>query len=77
MRPDIKHGGTFPDYELPDHTKVPRRLSELQGDDRWSSRRARPLLPEGAPAAPRARRPLSQDRRGLHPDGDDRNRRAS
>jgi hypothetical protein len=25
--------GTFPDYELPDHTSVSRRLSELQGDD--------------------------------------------
>src|SRR3954447_14382957 len=33
MRPDIAPGGRFPDYELPDHTKVPRRLSELQGDD--------------------------------------------
>ena len=33
MRPDIAPGGTFPDYELPDHTNVPRRLSELQGDD--------------------------------------------
>ena len=33
MRPDIAPGGTFPDYELPDHTSVPRRLSELQGDD--------------------------------------------
>jgi hypothetical protein len=33
MRPDITPGGTFPDYELPDHTRVPRRLSELQGDD--------------------------------------------
>src|SRR5215211_2910342 len=37
MRPDIAPGGTFPDYELPDHTNVPRRLSELQGDD--------PLIP--------------------------------
>jgi peroxiredoxin len=26
-------GGTFPDYELPDHTGAPRKLSELQGDD--------------------------------------------
>ena len=26
-------GGVFPDYELPDHTKTMRRLSELQGDD--------------------------------------------
>jgi len=33
MRPDIAPGGTFPDYELPDHTGTPRRLSELQGDD--------------------------------------------
>ena len=33
MREDIAPGGTFPDYELPDHTKVLRRLSELQGDD--------------------------------------------
>src|SRR5215510_8722976 len=33
MRPDIKPGGAFPDYELPDHTNTPRRLSELQGED--------------------------------------------
>jgi peroxiredoxin len=33
MRSDIAPGGTFPDYELPDHTKAPRRLSELQGED--------------------------------------------
>ena len=33
MRPDIAPGGTFPDYELPDHESVPRRLSEIQGDD--------------------------------------------
>jgi peroxiredoxin len=33
MRADIKPGGTFPDYELPDQDKVPRTLSELQGDD--------------------------------------------
>jgi len=33
MRADIAPGGTFPDYELPDHTRVRRRLSELQGDD--------------------------------------------
>jgi len=25
--------GTFPDYELLDHTNVPRRLGDLQGDD--------------------------------------------
>jgi peroxiredoxin len=33
MRADIKPGGVFPDYELPDHTEVPRMLSDLQGDD--------------------------------------------
>jgi peroxiredoxin len=33
MRSDIAPGGTFPDYELPDHESVPRRLSELQGAD--------------------------------------------
>ena len=33
MRADIAPGSTFPDYELPDHTSTPRRLSELQGDD--------------------------------------------
>jgi peroxiredoxin len=33
MRSDIVPGGTFPDYELPDHTNVPRKLSEIQGDD--------------------------------------------
>jgi peroxiredoxin len=33
MRSDIIPGGAFPDYELPDQTSTPRRLSELQGDD--------------------------------------------
>jgi peroxiredoxin len=33
MRADIAPGGTFPDYELTDHTKTRRRLSELEGDD--------------------------------------------
>ena len=33
MRADIVPGGTFPDYELPDHTKTQRKLSELQGSD--------------------------------------------
>jgi hypothetical protein len=28
MRSDIAAGGTFPDYELPDHTSVRRKLSE-------------------------------------------------
>jgi peroxiredoxin len=33
MRPDIVPGATFPDYELPDHTRTVRTLSEIQGDD--------------------------------------------
>ena len=33
MRRDIAPGNPFPDYELPDHENVPRKLSELQGDD--------------------------------------------
>ena len=31
MRPDIAVGSTFPDYELTDHNKKRRTLSELQG----------------------------------------------
>ena len=33
MRPDIRPGGIFPDYALPDHTGTVRKLSELQGRD--------------------------------------------
>ena len=33
MRADIKPGGIFPDYELTDHAKTRRKLSELQGID--------------------------------------------
>jgi peroxiredoxin len=33
MRSDIVPGATFPDYELPDHTRTTRKLSEIQGDD--------------------------------------------
>ena len=33
MRSDIAPGGTFPDYELTDHAKTRRKLSELQGKD--------------------------------------------
>ena len=33
MRADIVPGATFPDYELTDHTRKRRRLSELQGND--------------------------------------------
>ncbi len=33
MRDDIVPGATLPDYELPDQESVPRRLSEIQGED--------------------------------------------
>ena len=33
MRADIVPGAKFPDYELTDHTRTRRRLSELQGND--------------------------------------------
>jgi peroxiredoxin len=33
MRPDIRVGALFPDYELTDHTGTRRNVSELQGDD--------------------------------------------
>src|SRR3954467_9476860 len=33
MRSDMVPGSSFPDYELPDHTNSPRRLSQLQGED--------------------------------------------
>lgn len=32
MREAITPGAQFPDYQLPDHTKTLRRLSDLQGD---------------------------------------------
>ncbi len=33
MRPDIRPGGIFPDYALPDQTGTVHALSELQGRD--------------------------------------------
>jgi len=33
MRLEITQGATLVDYELPDHTDKPRKLSVLQGDD--------------------------------------------
>ena len=35
MRSEMVPGAGFPDYELPDHTDSPCRLSELQGKTRW------------------------------------------
>ncbi|HLT46869.1 MAG TPA: redoxin domain-containing protein [Rubricoccaceae bacterium] len=33
MREDVIPGAALPDFELPDHTDTPRKLSFLQGDD--------------------------------------------
>ena len=33
MSRNLEPGATFPDFELPDENGVPRRLSEIQGDD--------------------------------------------
>jgi hypothetical protein len=33
MRSDIAPGGVFTDFEPPGHENIPRKLSELQGDD--------------------------------------------
>ena len=33
MRSNVAPGAVFTDYELPDHTDIPRKLSVLQGDD--------------------------------------------
>jgi len=33
MKRDVVPGSVFPDYELPDHEGIPRRLSDLQGDN--------------------------------------------
>lgn len=33
MRADIVPGARFPDYELTDHARTRRRLSEIQGND--------------------------------------------
>jgi peroxiredoxin len=53
MRADMKAGAKFPDYQLPDHTGTPRRLSELQGEDPMIIVLAR----EAYSATPACRRP--------------------
>jgi hypothetical protein len=35
MKSDIRPGAMFPDYELPDHTDTPRKLSFLQATIPW------------------------------------------
>ena len=64
MRDDIKIGATFPDYELPDHTDTPRKLSFLQGGDPMVLTLNRSVFwPKDRPADG-ARRLLSPDLRG-------------
>ena len=65
MRADIVPGGTFPDYELPDHTNIPRRLSEIEGDRPLILTLAVAITAEGTPAASRAAA-FDPDRGGLH-----------
>ena len=59
MRADIVPGGTFPDYELTDHTKKRRRLSELQGGRESSCQVTGPSRPERAAANHALRRSRS------------------
>ncbi|MGA2925531.1 MAG: hypothetical protein ABSG43_05960 [Solirubrobacteraceae bacterium] len=70
MRGDIIPGGILPDYELTDHAKTRRRLSDLQGND--------PMIlvlspghycpKDHQPAASRARRLAAADCGRLHAD---------
>ena len=54
MRADIVTGAVFPDYELTDHAKNRRRLSQLQGIDPMILLLARGLARRrGLPLAPR------------------------
>jgi hypothetical protein len=40
MRSDIKAGGVFPDYALPDHTNTVRKLSPASGPRTSSTSRS-------------------------------------
>jgi len=68
MRSDMVPGGTFPDFELLDHTKHRAKLSELQGDDPLILTLARVTTAQRAPATSRAGLLLSQDLRGVYQD---------
>ena len=71
MRAEIVPGGIFPDCELTDHGKTRRRLSELQGNDPMILVLSRGHLPEGPPAASRARGLAAADHGRLHTDRHD------
>ena len=76
MRPDIVPGGVFPDYELPDHTDTPRKLSELQGDDPLILTLARGhYCPKEHQQHLQLAAVLPADRRRLHADRHDLDRR--
>ena len=63
MRADIVPGGVFPDYELTDHTKTRRRLSEVTRGIRpdWDPGRTRPAR-ELEPATTRCITRIGHDR---------------
>jgi hypothetical protein len=66
MRADIIDGGTYPAYQLTDHTKTRRRLSELRGRRSLILVLSRALLREGPPATPQAGGDPVGDRGRLH-----------
>ena len=76
MRSDMKPGGTFPDYALPDHTNTVRRLSELQGADPMILTLARGnYCPKEHQQHLELAANYAKDRRCLHPDRHDLDRR--
>ena len=75
MRADIAPGGIFPDYELTDHTKTRRRLSELQGQDPLILVLSRGhFCPKDHQQHLEARRIKLEDRCRVHPDRHDLDR---
>jgi peroxiredoxin len=71
MRSDIVPGGTFPDYELPDHEKRTRKLSEIQGEDPLILTLARgDYCPKEHQQHLELAANYPQDRSGLHGDRD-------
>ena len=75
MRSDIKPGGTFPDYALPDHTNTVRKLSDIQGDDPLILTLARGgYCPKEHQQHLELAAKLFEGRRFLHPDRHDLDR---